>query len=196
MINSNYILIANAAEWEIENAVLNLAARYAGSGFVNSVELYRYPDEGLFLLLFPNNPDFEHFQYFVNYLKYPEDVKYNADVRGYWTLTNKDKPLTAYSEKRVMLYVSAADKDYDNINAVTEDNQTFFMDFGGKITTVQENEKEFLETDLNLDDFVHRENLVRKVDETEETTLAQNKGCLGVGLMVLALSGVIRAIIK
>ncbi|HLP49479.1 MAG TPA: hypothetical protein VK154_01205 [Chitinophagales bacterium] len=179
MVDSNYILVSNVQQRDIETAVANMAVMHADNGYTKSIEIYRYPVKGLFLLLFPFPPDFEWFQYIVNYLKYPEGVTYNADVRGYWTLKKGDGALSEHIGKRVMLYVSDNDKEYDNVALVTDDKLTYRLDFSGIVTLLPANEKEFIEIEVSMNDFAHVINIVPDKEEVKKLEdLKQRKGCL------------------
>jgi hypothetical protein len=71
-----------------------------------------------------NNIDLEHFEYLVNYLKYPENIQLNAKIIGYKIV----------DENMRMLFIPDNDTEYDCVYWTNEKNQTFKSDFGGKIT--------------------------------------------------------------
>lgn len=82
----NFIIIKNTSETIVENSVIQLVNLYSETEFVDSVIINRV-NSNYFLIKFPNQPDFENFSYFVNYLRYPEGFDtYNPLVYGIWNM--------------------------------------------------------------------------------------------------------------
>lgn len=85
-----------------------------------------------FAVTFPYDIDFDTFCFAVNYLEYPTDIKWNADVRAWATTKSNDEWITEKSaNKKVMLYISAFDKEYDNVFLTTQDNIGYKLGFAG-----------------------------------------------------------------
>lgn len=76
--------------------------------------------------------DNERFYYLINYLNYPEGIEYKIDIEGFTTV-NEQKEL---QNQKILVYISANDTEGDNVFAVTSDNETFKIDFGGKVIRV------------------------------------------------------------
>lgn len=156
-MNQNHIIIDNISNQNIEDILMNLANLYSDSGYTNGIELYRkQKSTSSFLVCFTNSPDFERFNYFVNYLRYPE--KYddlNPIVRGYYQ-TKDIKERNNFSKGDwIMIYVSVNDKEYDNVNIVDSENQNFLYDFGGNITKLNTIEEQFEFSQLDLLNYNH-----------------------------------------
>lgn len=88
--------------------------------------------------------DITSFFYLINYLKYPENIKYKINVEGF-TIGKEHVELL---DKRLLIYISENDKNYDNVYVVTEENKTYTIDFGGKITELP-NERKYAYPKLN-----------------------------------------------
>lgn len=89
--------------------------------------------------------DNERFYYLVNYLNFPEGIEYKIDIEGF-AISLDQKEL---QNKKILVYISDKDTEGDNVFVVTEDNETFKIDFGGKVTKVIGN-KTYKLPDINL----------------------------------------------
>ncbi len=83
-----------------------------------------------FVLKVDDSLDNERFFFLINYLKYPEDIKYKVDVIGY--TIGKDKNL--FEANKLLVYIPENDDEYDNVYVVMEDNSTFKVGFNGAIS--------------------------------------------------------------
>ena len=90
--------------------------------------------------------DNERFYYLINYLKYPEDIEYKIEIEGFTTGKDKNK----LKDKELLVYISPADKEYDNVFVTTSENENFKVDFGGKIIEGRERKSYAYPTNLNL----------------------------------------------
>jgi len=96
-------------------------------------ELYK-SEENSYIIKVDNRLDNERFFYLVNYLKYPVDVEYELNIEGF--TTGKDD--NVLKGKKLLVYLSPNDTDYDNVFVITNENKNYKVDFGGKITEVNE----------------------------------------------------------
>jgi hypothetical protein len=90
--------------------------------------------ENQYLITFPYDIDFENFCYFINYLKYANELCLKPDYKPEiiaWCSTKKgDSWMTdQILNKRVMLFIPESDKDYDNVYLTTEYNLGYKMGF-------------------------------------------------------------------
>lgn len=74
--------------------------------------------------------DNELFFYLVNYLALACPVVHRKEVRGYTTGTDAPE----LSGKKLMVYIPEQEQDYDNVTAITPNEEAYTIDFGGKIT--------------------------------------------------------------
>ena len=86
--------------------------------------------ESEFAITFPQDIDFEIFCYFINYIKYPMEVKWRPDVVA-WTTTKKGDIWTTEKSvnKKVMLFIPKDDTEYDNVYLTTVDNIGYKLGF-------------------------------------------------------------------
>lgn len=92
--------------------------------------------------------DNERFYYLVNYLKYPEGIDYDIEIEGY--TTGKDN--NWLGGKDLMVYISPTDNEYDNVFVTTSDNESFKVDFGGRITDLNEGRSYAVPFKLDLEE--------------------------------------------
>jgi len=78
--------------------------------------------------------DNERFYYLVNYLNNPEGIQYKIDIEGFTTGKVDDK----LHNKKLLVYISPNDNDFDNVFITTSENKKFKIDFGGKILELNE----------------------------------------------------------
>jgi hypothetical protein len=76
----------------------------------------------------------ERFYYLVNYIKYPEGINYNVDVEG----VTKGENGSSLDGENLLVYIPKNDSEYDNIYVVTENNEHYKIDFGGKVKSVSD----------------------------------------------------------
>ncbi|MDR1348218.1 MAG: hypothetical protein LBJ63_07325 [Prevotellaceae bacterium] len=77
--------------------------------------------------------DNDHFFYLVNYLGFSDNTRYKVNVEGFITASKYKQ----FINKKLMVYINDKDTEGDNVFAVTEDNETFKVDFGGKIKKIK-----------------------------------------------------------
>jgi hypothetical protein len=113
-----------------------------------------------FVITFPYDIDFDQFCYFINYIKYANELclkpDYKPEIKA-WCTTKSDYTwiINETANKTVMIYIPEWDKDYDNVYLTTQDNIGFKMGFA----IGEENKKmdkpilqfEKMPKDLNLD---------------------------------------------
>lgn len=136
MTDSNFIIIEGGAFTEIKKAIRQWIDLYSESIDKKcSLELYKN-GIGKHIVKVDNQIDNERFCYLLNYLKYPENITYNVKIVGFLTVSD----LKIFSQiklgSKIQIFIPDFDKDYDNVYAVTSDNETYKFDFGGKTTKV------------------------------------------------------------
>ena len=92
----------------------------------------------------------EHFNYLVNYLKYPVGIDCQAGVAGYQTILD---PITFPPENmgnRVLVFIPETDTDYDCVYWVNQAGEVHLTDFGGrtkKVSLIQKFEEPAIDFD-------------------------------------------------
>ena len=156
-MTENFIIVENVNEKDLESILMNLANLYADTEFVNGIQFFRKKEKyNSFLILFSNQPDFERFNYFVNYIKYPEEYeKFSPFLRGFYRTSDIKKKLEFNVGEWIMVYVSKNDKDYDNVNLVNEKNDNYLYDFGGNIKKLKSAEEMFKLISFDKSNYYH-----------------------------------------
>ena len=157
MIKDNYILIDGPNEQMLKTAVQQLSDLYSDTEFTKDIQVFKsIIKDNQFVIRFTNQPDFERFKYFVNYLHYPEISKYSAIVMGLWTLNEKAINLNHLSGKRILLYVSESDQEGDNVYGIMEDGDiTIKLGFalGEEYKELDKKEFDFREPEISDEDY-------------------------------------------
>lgn len=111
--------------------------------------------------------DNSRFNYLVNYLQYPIDIEYKVSVSGF-TLA-KDPKIYNHEllGKRIQVYIPDEDSEYDVVYVVSEYNQVYKVDFGGK-TTKLDVKREYLNIALDLNLLVDPEIVTTEIKEIKE----------------------------
>ena len=95
----------------------------------------------------------EHFNYLVNYLKYPIGIDYSAVVTGYQTLLDPTVFPAENIGNRVLIFIPETDTDYDCVYWVNRDQEVYLTDFGGRTRRLSL-AKKFEEPGIEFDQMV------------------------------------------
>ena len=83
-----------------------------------------------FAITFPYDISFPLFCFLINYMAYPENIFYEADVKAWATVRDNEEWITENTAgRKIMLYLPANDTEYDNVCLITEDNFSCKLDF-------------------------------------------------------------------
>lgn len=130
----NLIIIKNGTYTEVKKALqewINLYDENLTEGL--TFQLFNN-GQGNFLIQADKDLDNERFYFLVNYLHFPIGIDYEIGLEGF--TIGKDNDIL--KGKNLQVYISATDTDYDNVFVTTSENQNYKVDFGGKISQVQE----------------------------------------------------------
>lgn len=134
-MNGNIIIIQGASKAEVKMVIkdwIKLYQRDLKAGF--HMKLYSISDKNHLIDVDPQL-DNTRFYFLVNYLIYPKNMNYTVDVTGY----TRGLENNILKGKQLMVYIPANDSEYDNVFVCTSENQNFKVDFGGKISPVNQN---------------------------------------------------------
>lgn len=113
-----------------------------------------------FAITFPYDINFEIYCYFVNYIKYPKEVEWAADITG-WATTKKDDSWIPeeISNKKIIIFVPEDDTEYDNVFMTTADNVGYKIGFGmNKAKQLQDSPKKiFVSPPVTIQDLLGKE---------------------------------------
>ncbi len=180
-----YILVTGSGKEQIRTAVRNLANLYAAEKAAQGIEI-RVLNDTTFVVTFSHVPELEIFEYFVNYLRYPEGVELRQDATGYVTLGSDTYHIPEVPGTRMMFFVSKEDTAYDTVMAVSEKGYAYLCDFGGGVSKLPESERNFVELPLNLEEL----ELLDRISPDPHTAkgASKNSGASGCMLALLALA--------
>jgi len=134
----NFIIIKGGLCKDIKKALQQWIALYSKDLVRNiKLELYGLGQER-YLIVADKRLNNEKFNYLINYLRYPEGIEYNISVEGYATVRDEKIYPQNLLNKKILVYLSDNDKEYDNVFVTTEDNETYKIDFNGKVSRVYE----------------------------------------------------------
>jgi hypothetical protein len=130
----NLIIIRGGAYNDIKKALRQWIELYAGD--LNRDLVFKLYKNGRanHIIIADERLDNERFFYLVNYLKYPEGIEYEIDIEGYTTGRDNNE----FEGQELLIYISPNDTEPDNVFVVTAGNKNFKIDFGGKVSVVDE----------------------------------------------------------
>lgn len=104
-------------------------------------EMYRLDDDGIQLHLrdlgedklavtFPGNISFDIFCFAINFLQYPTDLKWSAQITGWATIyTGDDWVIPEIAGEQAMFYLPQNDTEYDMVLMTTSQNAMYQISF-------------------------------------------------------------------
>ena len=134
MSSNNLILIEGGTEGKVKKALKQWIDVYIDS--LENGLTFEFYKNGLekYVIKADDRLSNDSFFYLINYLKYPEDIDYDIEIEGYTIGKNKD----ILKNRKLLVYISADDREYDNVFVTTNERSNYKIDFGGKITEVYE----------------------------------------------------------
>jgi hypothetical protein len=137
MTDNNFIIIEGGAFLDIKKALRQWIDLYSDSIDKEcSLEFYTN-GSGKHIVKVDNRIDNERFCYLLNYLKYSENTKYKMKILGYLTVSDLKIFPKIKLGSIIQIFIPDFDQEYDNVYAVTFDNETYKVDFGGKTVKVE-----------------------------------------------------------
>lgn len=188
-----YIITKAEDKSKLLEATQALANLYVESKFTDKIKVSKVPSEkDLYIITFANQPDFERFKYFVNYLNYPEAGEFGKTTKGYWTITEEDGLPKQFVGSRTMVYVSENDTEYDNVFCAfdsTLDNYKLGFGSGEEFVKLTGSEPSFFEKNFDFDSIELIETIVPDQSLMEKRNNPKRKGigCLMVLPVLIAL---------
>lgn len=130
--NDKLIVISNAIHEDIRKALTGFCKMYNQEDYAALPRLYQLSSD-VYAVTFPYDVGFATFCFAVNYLEYPAGIpQWRAQVRAWTTTRATDEWITDKTvNKKVMLYVAADDKEFDNVMLTTRDGIGYKLGFAG-----------------------------------------------------------------
>jgi hypothetical protein len=127
--NDKIIVVDNADLPNMKKALSGFCDIYNKNDYTALPRLWQLTSDS-FAVTFPYDVDFATFCFAVNFLKYPINIKWHAQVRAWATTKPGDDWITYKSmNKQVMLYLAIDDMEYDNVFLTTSDNIGYKLGF-------------------------------------------------------------------
>lgn len=189
MTTDNLIIIKGGAYNDIKKALrqwIDLYSKDLQDGL--TFQLFKN-GSGNHIIQADKRLDNERFYFLINYLKYPEGIKYKIDVKGFTTGTDKNQ----LKDKILLVYISSSDTEYNNVFVTTSENENYKVDFGGKVTKTSEKKVFVYPTDLILENpetiRINRKAIVQKEEKINENRLEKRFKLLSIITFSLTLIG-------
>lgn len=142
--NDKLVLVKGVSYSDLKSVLTDLCNMYNKESYQAQPRLTKL-SEREFAITFPYDINFEIYCYFVNYIEYPMELKWTADVIGWTTTKSGDIWITDKSiNKKVMLFIPMDDTEHDNVYMTTSDN------IGYKLGFAMGEEKQLLDTPKKL----------------------------------------------
>jgi len=127
--NDKIVLIENVDSDNVKKAIQLFCNSYNQEDY-KALPLLTLVSGSKFIVTFPYDIDFMTYCFFINYMYYPNDIKYKPSIKA-WTSTKKTDEWMKedITNKKVMLYIPSDDKDFDNVYLTTSDNIGYKMGF-------------------------------------------------------------------
>jgi len=127
--NDKLVVVRDADYDNLKKALIEFCNMYNKEKFQAQPRLVKVSDRE-FAITFPYDIDFEIYCYFVNYIEYPMDIKWQPNIIAWTTTKQTDKWVSDKSvNKKVMLFIADDDNEHDNVFLTTEDNIGFKLGF-------------------------------------------------------------------
>ncbi len=130
MQHKDFVVLDGAPYEKVKTALENWISLYQERlDTTYSFEIFELKNNKQLIRINKPLPEFL-FYFLVNYLHFPEGINYQVNIRGYCV----EQHFKALINKKLMVFISPDCKEFDNVFVTTSDNQTFKVDFGGRIT--------------------------------------------------------------
>ncbi len=129
-LNDKLVVVAGTDSSTLKEALVGFCNMYNEQAVQAQLRVTPL-SENEFAITFPSDISFEIYCYLVNYLRYPIDISWTADVTGWATTKNGDEWITEKTvNKKGMFFVPEDDNEHDNVYMTTSDNSGYKLSFG------------------------------------------------------------------
>ena len=157
--NDKLIIVEEVNQNDIEKIVQEFCNSYNKENYVALPRLTKLSDKK-FAITFPYDINFEFFCYFINYVNYPMGFDRHFKTTGWITTKSNDIWITEKSvNKKVMLFVSDFDTEYDNVFLTTFDNIGYKLGFamGEEKQLLERPEKKYTKQPIEITELKSKE---------------------------------------
>ena len=160
LVQNDKIIIVDGAKYEdIKKATLQFCNIYNKQNLVAIVKLTKI-SENLSVLTFPYDIDFGTFCFLINYLYYPNEIFYQADIKAWATTKPNDDFISKENQNKYsMIFIPRDDKEYDNVYMTTKENKGFKLGFAvGGLKNLSSPKINFIENKYMIKDIEDKPN--------------------------------------
>jgi hypothetical protein len=130
--NDKIVIVKNLSLDYLKKAIEQFCNSYNQEQFIAMPRLSVF--ENQYLITFPYDIDFERFCYFINYIKYANELclkpDYKPEIFAWCSTKNGDSWMTEeIINKRVILFIPEWDQEHDNVYLTTQYNMGFKLGF-------------------------------------------------------------------
>ncbi|RFZ90145.1 hypothetical protein D0C36_23175 [Mucilaginibacter conchicola] len=126
--NDKLILIKNATLADVTRALKDFCNQYNQQEYAALPRLYTL-SENEHAVTFPYNTDLTIFGFAINYLAYPVDIKWQAEIWGWATVYENEGVSEPDIYNKLCMFYLVDDKEYDNVYITTSDNFCYKLPF-------------------------------------------------------------------
>ena len=190
MNKDNLIIIKGGSYNDIKKALRQWIEIYSNDLETNiKFELFKTGNDSIMIAV-DKKVNNEKFNFLVNYLCYPEGIDYKIKIEGYTTAADTKLFPKDLLNKKLFIYIPENDKEYDNVFAIAENNEVYRIDFGGKVSKLNES-KIFKLPEIDFDLLPRPERIVLNKTEIEEKRKEKSKKSIEkrfrINLIIIAL---------
>jgi len=132
-VNDKIILVNNVNHEDIRKALVAFCNMYNKDAFAALPRLWQLSSTS-FAITFPFDADIATFCFAINYLKYPSNIEWHAQVRAWATTKSSDDWIpNQATNKESMLFLANDDTEYDNVFLTTNNNIGCKLSFSGGV---------------------------------------------------------------
>ena len=170
-IEENIIFIENGKYSDIKSALRQWIEIYLDKlDLTLKFKLFKF-NETYTVIELNKEIENELFNYLVNYLTYPENIKYKVFVKGFTLIKNTKIFPKNLLNQPVQIFVPKNDKEFDVVFGVVKLGETYKIDFGGKSV------KTITETTYSKPNFEYKNATFEtvKINDKKRVELQSNK---------------------
>jgi len=127
--NDRLVLVKKVSFTDLRKVLIGFCNMYNKENYQALLRLTKI-SENEFAITFPYDINFEIFCYLINYISYPMELKWTADITGWTTIKPGDKWMSdKIPNKKIMVFIPPDDNEYDNVYVTTSENMGYKIPF-------------------------------------------------------------------
>ena len=131
------IAITGWSEERLNKAVESFIQLYGQNGTSVATPAIR-SEEGHYVLILPDDTEYDLFCFWVNHLVYSDkEQRFNDNVTGWFEVApDAEGSWKPFANQTLMFFIPEADREFDNVFFLTEDERCFKQEFAYKAPLV------------------------------------------------------------